>query len=367
MTTTVYSSRITRLAEEICEAGLSALLVSNQYAMGYLQGFSENSHERFMVLAIHCDGRVRLICPALSANQAERIGIEDIRGWRDGEDPVAHFRDLVNDWDLKKGVLGIDDEMPAKTLLEIQAVMPTALFRPAGSVIAKLMRVKDQREIDLLRKAGDIADQAFEAGKRAVMPGATELEIADALSTAMKELGGTPTFAIVAVGAASAEPHHLSDHTEVRRGDIVLMDFGCLYEGYHSDITRVVSCGPATEEAHRVYQVVLEAHHAARQAIKVGRACEQIDQAARDVIEQAGYGEFFVHRTGHGIGTRGHEEPYIVAGNKLPVEPGFCFSIEPGIYLPGKFGIRIENIVAATASGHDSMNDEPSATLLEID
>jgi Xaa-Pro aminopeptidase len=144
------------------------------------------------------------------------------------------------------------------------------------------------------------------------------------------------------------------------------LDFGCSVNGYQSDITRTVCCGKASDEAHKVYDIVLRAHQAARRGVRVGATCGEIDQLARQVIEDAGFGEFFVHRTGHGIGMRGHEEPYIIGGSDVALLPGDCFSIEPGIYLPLKFGIRIENIVAATTQGESSMNDEPSSTLIEV-
>ena len=163
-----------------------------------------------------------------------------------------------------------------------------------------------------------------------------------------------------------AEPHHESDNTVIQSGDVIIMDFGCEFEGYQSDITRTVCCGKASDEAKRVYDIVFGAHQAGRAAIHPGVACQELDRAARQVIEKSGYGEYFFHRLGHGIGMRGHEEPYIVEGNETPLEVGHCFSIEPGIYLAGRFGVRIENIVTATMDGHASINAEPSATLTEI-
>ena len=192
------------------------------------------------------------------------------------------------------------------------------------------------------------------------------MQVENILRTEMAARGGIPTFSIVGAGTNGAEPHHLSDDTIVKDGDILILDFGCSYESYLSDITRTIAIGHASEEAERIYGLVFDAHMAAREAIQPGIACGAIDKAARDVIEAAGYGDFFMHRTGHGIGLRGHEEPFIIANNPMPLAPGHCFSIEPGIYLPGKFGVRIENIVAATENGHDSMNAEPSPTLIVV-
>jgi Xaa-Pro dipeptidase len=249
----------------------------------------------------------------------------------------------------------------------MQATLPAALFKPGQVVLSKLMRNKDEDELALMRKAGKIADDAFDAVLPQIRAGMTELQLDQLLQDEMRRFGGKPAFCIVASGAAGAEPHHLSDESVIQNGDVVVLDFGCDVEGgYKSDITRTVCIGRASEEAKKVYDTVYRAQAAGRAAARSGVAAQEVDRAARKVIDDAGYGEFFVHRTGHGIGMRGHEEPYMVEGNTDLLEPGQCFSVEPGIYLPGKFGVRIENIVAATGSGHESMNREPSALLIEV-
>jgi Xaa-Pro aminopeptidase len=295
-----------------------------------------------------------------------RAGIEDVRPWRDGEDPLQHFRDLAEDWKLRSSMIAVDDDLQAKALLEMQAVLPAALFRPGHAILAKIMRVKDKEELDLLQKAADIADEAFEAFLPRIRAGMTEVDLERIILEEMQRRGGKPTFCIVATGPNSAEPHHVSDETVIEQGHVLILDFGCSYGGYQSDITRTVCVGQATDEAKQVYDVVYASHMAGRGAIRPGTACQSVDQAARRVIDDAGYGEYFVHRTGHGIGMKGHEEPYIIEGNKLPLEPGHCFSVEPGIYLPGRFGVRVENIVTVTADGYRSFNAEPSPHLLVV-
>jgi Xaa-Pro aminopeptidase len=307
-----------------------------------------------------------MICPALSESQARRAGVADVRSWRDGEDPLVHFSQLADDWDLRSGILAVDDEMPAQMLLKMQSVLPAALFRAGQPAIATLMQRKEPQELQLLRDAAAIADQTFERVLGFLRPGLTERQVSRFLADTMAELGGQPTFAITATGPASAEPHHESDDTAIEDGQVLLMDFGCDLQGYKSDITRTVNIGKATDEAKRVYDVVYRAHMAGRAAIVPGATGDAIDQAARRVIEEAGYGEYFVHRTGHGIGLRGHEEPYIIGGNHEPLEPGNCFSVEPGVYIPGNLGVRVENIVTATETGHESLNAEPAAQLLEV-
>lgn len=363
---TVVGGRIQSLTKSLEEAGTDAFFAWHPVTMGYLHNFHEGAIERFLTLAIHRDGRTAIICPSLSETQAKRAGLTDIRSWRDGEDPLALFNQLADEWNLRTAIIAVDDELPAHMLLAMQAALPAALFKSGGDSICALMRVKTSAEIALLNEAGEIADRAFDASLSQIHSGMTELQVENILRNEMAERGGIPTFTIIAAGPNGAEPHHLSDDTVIKDGDLLIMDFGCSVGGYQSDITRTIAVGHATEEAERIYSLVFDSHMAARERIQPGVACGDIDKAARDVIEGAGYGDFFMHRTGHGIGLRGHEEPFIIANNPMPLAVGHCFSIEPGIYLPGKFGVRIENIVAASADGHDSMNAEPSPTLIVV-
>jgi Xaa-Pro aminopeptidase len=358
--------RIERLARELTIAGADAYFASSAVTLGYLQGLHETGGERLYILAISKDGRTRMICPALSASQAQRCGVEDIRAWRDGEDPYALLKELAGDWDLRSGVIAVDDDMIASYVLSMQNALPAALFRTGHPILSILMRSKDAAELDLMRTAGRIADEALPAALAAIRPGVSELELAQVLSSEMQKRGGKPTFAIVAAGPNSAEPHHHSDETVIRDGDVVIMDYGCDVGGYQSDITRTVCCGAASDDVKSVYTTVFQAHVAARSAIRPGVPAQEVDRAARKVIEDAGFGEFFIHRTGHGIGMRVHEEPYIIEGADQPLETGNCFSDEPGIYLPGRFGVRIENIVTVTEDGHSSLNAEPASEIIEV-
>jgi Xaa-Pro dipeptidase len=226
-----------------------------------------------------------------------------------------------------------------------------------------LTRRKDGLEIEAMRKAAAIADSAFESVFTRLRAGLTEVQVGKLLFQSMEELGGRPTFAVVATGTNGAEPHHLSDETRLISGDVVIMDFGCELQGYQSDITRVVAIESASNRAQEVYDAVFQAHMAARSVARPGKAGREVDRAARQIIEDRGFGPNFVHRTGHGIGMQVHEQPYISSDNDLPLESGDCFSIEPGIYLPGEFGVRIENIVTLNNDACVSLNAEPSPTL----
>lgn len=363
MTQIATGDRISRLAGKLNEGGYDAFFAWHPVSMTYLQGFGEAGHERFLTLAVRSTGEVVMICPSLSETQARRSGIADVRSWRDGEDPLALFAQLAEEWGIKTGILAVDNDLPAHMLLSMQEVLPAALFKPGQEFLSSLMRVKSSDELELMEKAAAIADDSYAAGRAAIKSGATEREVAQALLTEMRRLGGTNPWAIVAAGKNGAEPHHESDDTPIQNGDVIVLDFGCQFGGYCSDITRCVSCGEASEEARNVYEIVLRAHDAARNAVAPGVTGSEVDSAARKVIENAGYGEFFVHRTGHGIGMNGHEAPNIVNSNNSPLEVGNCFSIEPGIYLPGKFGVRLENIYTVDENGARSFNAQISATL----
>ncbi len=352
------SSRLDRLIHLLAETDVDAMLLSSPQSMGYFFGFFEDAHERLMTLAVSSRGDVRLIAPALSVNQASKSGIQDIRGWRDGESPLAHVEQLSDDWDLRTAVVAVESSMRADILLQLQSAIPSAMFHPAGPLLGQIMAVKDREEIQRLKNAGALVEDVFHRILPTLGPDQSEAEIASRLQQEVLQAGGALNFCLVATGAASAEPHHISDQTQVKPGDVLLLDFGCILDGYHADITRMVSIGKATEEVNRVYAAVRGAHLASRDAVRPGAIASEVDAAGRRVIADAGFGEFFTHRTGHGIGLSGHEPPYISSDNPTPLAIGHCFSIEPGIYLPGQFGIRLENIYSCSETGAESINEK---------
>lgn len=361
----VDAKRVARLVEVLGEVGVDAFVTHGGVPMGYLTEFWEEGGERFMAFAVSSTGETQLICPALSESQARRTGLENVASWKDGEDPLALFEAVAAKWNLKSGIIAVDPAMPARMLLRLQDTLPAALFRDGEEVLTGLMRKKDPRELDLMYKAGKIADDAFVAVLPNIRAGLTERQVEKMLFDAMIERGGTPEFCIAAAGPNAAEPHHLTDDTVLEEGQAVILDFGCDVEGYKSDITRTVNIGPATDRAKEMYDLVYRAHMAGRAAIRPGVLACDVDAAARKVIEDAGHGDAFFHRLGHGIGLQVHEAPNITASNDTPLAVGDCFSIEPGVYFGGELGIRIENIVTVTEDGHASFNVDPSPTLLE--
>jgi len=253
---------------------------------------------------------------------------------------------------LDIGIVGLDDEMPARFTLTLQEMMPTTLLKLAGTALSPLRAVKDVYELAALQHAAEATDALIQVAYANCQVGMSEMEIGLALQQETARNGFTDSFSpIIAAGSNGAAPHHNTGKTHLKSGDVVILDFGAMADGYHGDITRTVAVGSASDEAKSVYEIVYRAHQAGVAAIRPGATAHDVDTATRKVIADAGYGEFFIHRTGHGIGLDDHEAPYMLAGNYTPLLPGHCFSIEPGIYLPGKFGVRLENIVTVKDDG----------------
>jgi Xaa-Pro aminopeptidase len=300
-----------------------------------------------------------LIVPQLEVPRASASpagGHAEMQAWSDGNDPFDSIRKLLPE----TGTYGVTDTMWAMHVLKLEEALPHATFVLASSVLSNLRIRKDQGEIDHLARAGRSADQSFGLIVREGLRGRTEIDVSRSLGRHLVATGhDVPTFGIVGSGPNGASPHHEPTSRTIEAGETVVLDFGGRAAGYCSDITRTVSVGEPTAEAKEVHDVVRRAQEAAFQAVRPGVPAEEIDRAARRVIDDAGYGQAFIHRTGHGIGLEAHEPPYIVEGNHEALEPGMCFSIEPGIYLQGRFGVRIEDIVAVTEDGVVRLNEAP--------
>jgi len=322
----------------------------------YLTGYLAMPLERLTMLVVPRDGDASLIIPRLEAPRvAEQPGVFDLLPWNETDDPTALVAELIPG----AGSVAVGDQMWARFLVELLPQLPGAAYTRAVDVVGPLRMVKDQAEIDALAAAGAAVDRIaaeLQAG-RIPLVGRTEADVSADLSARIIAEGHQKVnFAIVAAGENAASPHHHAGDRVIVEDEIVLCDFGGTMNGYCSDITRCVFTGDVAPDVAEAYAVLQEAQAASVASATVGTPCEAVDSAARDVIADAGYGEYFVHRTGHGIGLEEHEDPYIVQGNMLPLEPGHAFSIEPGIYVPGKWGMRLEDIVVAADSGPIPMN-----------
>lgn len=334
---------------------------SNLY---YAAGFDEEPGERHLLLCISREGEPVFVAPAMYEEQIrEESWVEDVRTWDDGDDPRALVGEVLDELAIEERIL-LDDRMWALFVQDLRAVRPDATFGLASEVIDDLRMRKDEHELDALRRAGAFSDAVSEEirslGEDAI--GMTERELAKEIDGLLSEGESTgPSFGtIVGAGANGAKPHHRhSDHV-IQKGEPVVLDFGGTVDMYPGDQTRtVVFDGDPPEGFERVYEAVFVAQEAAVQAVGPGVTAGEVDRAARDVITNYGFGDEFFHRTGHGVGLSVHEEPYIVAGNERPLEPGMVFSIEPGVYLEGQYGVRIEDLVAVTEDGCERLNDSP--------
>ncbi len=336
--------------------GVDTLLLSLGLDLPYLTGYHAMPLERLTMLVVPRDGEATMVIPRLEAPRvAEQPGVFSLLAWSETENPVALVARLVG----AARVVAFGDQAWARFLVELLPLLPHVEFRRSVDVVGPLRMAKDPSEIAALRAAGSAVDRIAAQLQAGLIPlvGRTEAEVsADLGARIVAEGHQVVNFAIVAAGENAASPHHTPGSRVIRAGELVLCDFGGTMNGYCSDITRCVSLGRPPSEVQAAYEVLHEAQAAAVRAAVVGTPCEEIDRAARRIIEQAGFGEYFVHRTGHGIGMDAHEDPYIVEGNRRPLEAGHAFSIEPGIYLPGRWGMRLEDIVVAAAEGPDPLN-----------
>ncbi len=333
-------------------------LVSVGLDMPYLIGYQAMPLERLTMLIVPLEGKATLIIPRLEAPRVHSLPtVFDVVAWNETENPVRITADIVRG--LRPSTIAIGDQMWARFLVEMLPMISNVHYTRAVDVIGDLRMRKDAAEIEALRAAGAAVDRIAARLQSGEIPliGRTEADVSADLSARIVAEGHQITnFAIVAAGENAASPHHHPGSRVIRADEIVLCDFGGTMNGYCSDITRCVHIGDPPAEVAEAYEVLHEAQQAAVAAARVGTPCEDVDAAARRIIAEAGFGEYFIHRTGHGIGLDAHEEPYIVSGNARPLEAGHAFSIEPGIYVPGKWGMRLEDIVVASDSGPLPMN-----------
>jgi Xaa-Pro aminopeptidase len=362
----LFANRIARAQEAMRAQSIAAAVIAPTDQMRYLIGWREEPHERFLCLLLPADSSPVLLVPALNEDQAKRnpAGINEIIPWKDSPGWQDIVYSLFRQWKINGRTIAIDDELPAMHLLSLQRLAPYARYITTGSWLDPMRAVKSSDELELLRRSASVADAVYRECLYELKEGMTEIDLKEVIDKAFRKRGAVPAFIIACFGPNSALPHHEPDQTRLKPGDIVLVDIGCTLDGYCSDITRVCSFGEAPEETAHLYDLVYNAHRAAYNAVKPGISCQDVDSAARAVINEAGYGERFFHRTGHGIGLSVHEKPYIVENNEDKLVEGMCFSIEPGVYLSDLFGIRIENIVTVTESGVQYLNSEPPDHLI---
>lgn len=349
---TYLTSRIERAKQLLDVNGLDALIATSTANFYYFTETWIDPHERLLAFVIPKVGDPVLIAPALHEHDFKDFPVETVL-WRDGADTIA----LLGQHLPESGILSVDNLWPSSNLISLMRQRPDLSMVDSAPTIAKLRLHKDARERDVLCRAGQATDRVMNALISQLRPGMTELEAAEELRLLWAQEGASAMSfnPIIGAGKNGASPHHQTSATMIQAGDMLVIDMGGIVDHYCSDITRTIAIGDVSKEARDVYDVVLRAQRVGVDAVRAGISVGSIDKMVRDVIREAGYGDYFVTRTGHGLGIEIHEEPYLYGDNEQMVEAGMVFSIEPGIYLPQKFGIRIEDIVIATETGCENL------------
>ena len=355
------AERLARAQAVTRASELDALLITPGADLRYLTGYDAIPLERLTCLVIPAEGEIVLIAPGLEvaaalASPVGSLGL-DVRGWAETDDPYALVASLLP----QSGLVGLENQMAAEKVFGLRAAMPNVTQTLAGSVLRELRMIKSTEEIKALRQAAEAIDRVHARMGDWLRAGRTEREVGHDIAEAIVEEGHARVdFVIVGSGPNGASPHHELSERAIESGDPVVVDIGgTMPTGYRSDSTRTYCVGRAPEDFLAYYGALQLAQAAAVNAVRPGVSAESVDVAAREVLVEAGFGEFFIHRTGHGIGLETHEEPYIVSGNSEELRVGMAFSIEPGVYLPGRHGARIEDIVVVSQDGVESLNQSP--------
>jgi len=353
---TAHEERIARARAEIERHELDALVVAPSPDLVYLTGYDPIPFERPTLLVLRPGADPVLLVPELerplaaASSMGERL---ELVAWRDGSDPYGAAASILGE----SARIAVVDRLWASHLLGLQEALPGASFTAGSPLMGRLRAVKDTQELEALRRAGRAADETFRQIVELSFQGRSEEDVADDLANLLVRNGHLRAeFTIVASGPNSASPHHDPGGRTILPRDAVVMDFGGELGGYYSDTTRTVVVVEPPEGFEPAYEVVREAQAAAVDAVRPGIETQDLDRIARSTIEGAGYGDRFIHRTGHGIGLEVHEPPYLVEGDHTILAPGMTFSVEPGVYLEGRFGIRIEDIVVVTEDGVERLN-----------
>jgi Xaa-Pro aminopeptidase len=355
----MLSDRDERARERMDEIGVDVLLLSVGADLPYLTGYEAMPLERLTMLVLPRVGAARLVVPRLEAPRVvARPDLFEIVAWEETDDPIELVAKLIGS---KVASAAVGDTTWARFVLDLQLALPGVAWVRGSQILSEIRMVKDADEISALRTAAEAVDAIAVEMRSRPFAGRTELDVHRELVERMLALGHERSnFAIVAAGEHAASPHHEPTADRViNPGDIVLCDFGGTMNGYCSDITRMFHVGEPPAEVRDAYAVLAAAQEAGVRAATIGTPCAEVDAAARRVITDAGLGDYFVHRVGHGIGQEAHEDPYMVAGNTRPLVAGHAFSVEPGIYREGRFGMRLEDIVVATDDGPLRLNDAP--------
>jgi len=358
-------NRQAKLSAALRQANLPALVLNPGPSLTYLTGLHFHLSERPVLVIFQPDQAPVIILPQLEKAKLDGLSYS-MQAFPYGEDPATWqsvVRQGLQQAELLSGSVGIEPrQLRVLELRLLEGAAPELQFASGDTVVAGLRMSKDSAELTAMRRAAEIAQNALKATLPMIKAGLTERTIAAELTLQLLRAGSAgemPFSPIVSTGPNSANPHAFPSERKLAEGDLLVIDWGAAYDGYFSDITRTFAIGKVGEEEQRIHQIVQQANAAGRAVGKPGAACEAVDQAARSVIEAAGYGVYFTHRTGHGLGMEGHEDPYMRSGNRQLLQVGMTYTVEPGIYLTGRNGVRIEDDMVITPEGCESLTDLP--------
>lgn len=352
-----FKARVKDCQRLLRQRGKDVAVVSRGPNMRYFSGFEVEPSERLLLLLIPSGGDPVFVASELYSQEIQDSSIENAKFWEDDENPNELVREVFEDIGVQEVV--VDDRMWSCFLLDLMDIAPEASFSKAEDIFTQLRITKSEHEIDRIREASDIADRVVEDVRDKEVVGMTEKELAGFIESKLEQYGGEgPSFdTVVAAGENGSRPHHQPGEKEIRPGEPVVLDFGTVVDGYPSDQTRILVFREEPDDRFKqVFEVVKRAQQEAVEAIEPGATAGEVDEAARSVIEEAGYGDQFTHRTGHGVGLDIHEHPEIKRDNERELESGMVFSVEPGIYLKDDFGVRIEDLVVVTEDGCERLN-----------
>lgn len=355
----ILKQRQIKVCKLMKEKELKAIILSPSVNMSYLTGFSTSFGERFFVSILFDTGEIVFIVPKLYEQEVrERVNCDRILSWEDSQNPVEFLEKIAEEYELEECNISIEDTMWYLSFEKISKNLNEVCYSPASEIVGEVRAVKSKSELEKMRKASELSDLALNNTIKKIKVGMREVEVKEALENEMNALGLIETSfnTIIGSGSNSALPHHTAGDRVLQQGDAVVIDFGGVYEGYCSDMTRTFVIGEYNEEFKKVYEIVKEAQTRATNAVKPGIKASEIDKIARNYIKEKGYGEYFVHRTGHSIGLEVHENPSLSDIDNSILSAGMVFSIEPGIYIPEKFGVRIEDSVIVTEEGVEVIN-----------
>ncbi|ASK62956.1 peptidase M24 family protein [Virgibacillus phasianinus] len=357
------TNRIDTLLTEMKASNIDSMLVTSKANVYYLSNYLTDPHERVIAVYISNDLDPILVLPNMEKEDALAAGWSfDIIGYHDHEDPWALFQSKLNKNDKVPQSIGIEyDQMTIERYNAVTTILPNTAIKDAKETLANLRVIKSKKEYTILKQAADLADFGIETGIGAINEGVREIDIIATIEYELKKQGiqGMSFSTMALSGAKTASPHGNPGTKKIEKGDMVLFDLGVIYDGYCSDITRTVAYKTITENQKKIYQTVLEAEQKSIDVSRVGTAVGKVDLAARKYIEAAGYGDYFTHRIGHGIGIETHEYPSMHSNNELSLKEGMCYTVEPGIYVPHTGGVRIEDMVYMTEKGPELLTKSP--------